>query len=86
MKAKLLVCHGAADAMVTYQDVEAFKQEMAEAAVDLEFIAYEGALHGFTSKEASVNGEKYGLPIGYDADADRGSWQEMRRFLTAVLD
>ncbi len=85
VKAKLLVCHGAADAMVSFQDVTDFKQEMADAAVDLQFIAYKGALHGFTSTEASDNGRKYGLPIGYDAAADTGSWKEMQRFLEQVF-
>jgi dienelactone hydrolase len=85
VKANVLVCHGAEDAMVTDQDVAAFKQEMTDAGVDLKFVAYEGAPHGFTSQEAAENAKKYGLPIGYNADADAGSWQEMRQFLNTVL-
>ena len=85
VKAKVLVCHGAEDAMVSSQDVESFKQEMAAAGVDLKLVAYEGAMHGFTSREASENAEKYGLPIGYDADADTASWGEMRTLMDAVL-
>ena len=49
VKAKLLVCHGTEDAMVSDQDVAAFMQEMTDAGVDFNFVAYEGALHGFTS-------------------------------------
>lgn len=85
VNARLLVCHGMEDAMVTDQDVAAFKQEMTDAGVDFKFIAYEGAQHGFTSPEASDNAKKYGLPIGYNAEADTGSWQEMREFLNKVL-
>jgi dienelactone hydrolase len=85
VKAKILVCHGAQDAMVTDQDVGSFKEEMTDAGVDFRLIAYEGAPHGFTSREASENAKKYGLPIGYNAEADAGSWREMRAFLNAVL-
>lgn len=85
VKAKLLVCHGTEDAMVTDQDVAAFKTEMTNAGVDFKFVAYEGALHGFTSREASENAKKYGLPIGYNAEADTASWEEMRQFLDAVF-
>jgi dienelactone hydrolase len=85
VKAKILVCHGAEDAMVTDQDVASFKEEMTDADVDFKFIAYEGASHGFTSREASENAKKYGLPIGYNTEADAGSWYEMREFLNSVL-
>jgi len=85
VKAKVLVCHGAEDAMVSDQDVTSFKEEMTHAGVDFRFISYEGALHGFTSREASENAKKYGLPIGYNMEADADSWQEMREFFDAVL-
>ena len=71
--------------MVSDQDVAAFKQEMSDAGADFKFVAYEGALHGFTSRDASENAKKYGLPIGYDAKADAASWQEMQSFLNKVF-
>lgn len=85
VKAKVLVCHGAEDAMVSDQDVALFKEEMTQAGVDFRFISYEGAMHGFTSPEASENAAKYGLPIGYNAKADAGSWQQMQNFFDEVL-
>ncbi len=85
VKAKILVCHGSDDAMVSDDDVAAFKQEMSDANVDLKFIAYEGAQHGFTSQVATENGKKYGIPISYNAAADSASWQEMKTFLSEVL-
>ena len=85
VKAQVLVCHGAEDTLVPEQDVSAFKQEMADAGVDYKFVAYEGALHGFTSQEASGNGKKYGLPLAYNAEADASSWKEMERFLSELL-
>ena len=85
VKPKLLVCHGAADQFVPETEVAAFKQEMADAGADLRFVAYDGALHGFTNPEATANGEKYGLPLRYDADVDRRSWQAMQELFAEVF-
>ena len=80
VKAKVLVCHGAADALVPEADVENFKKEMDSAGADYDFVAYEGALHGFSNPEATANGEKYGLPLRYDADVDQRSWEAMKAY------
>ena len=85
VKAKILVCHGAADSLVADEDVENFHAEMRDAQADVEFVAYEGALHGFTSHEASANGEKYGLPLAYDEAADRESWSAMKELFSQVF-
>jgi dienelactone hydrolase len=78
VKAKVLVCHGAADTLVPDADVAAFRREMDAAKADYHVVAYPDALHGFTNPEADANAKKYGLPLGYDADADRRSWQDMQ--------
>ena len=80
VKAKILVCHGAADSLVPDSDVAAFKQQMDAAQADYRFVAYPGALHSFTSREADVNAQKYGLPLKYDAAADKQSWEDMKEF------
>ena len=85
VKAKILVCHGADDSLVPAEDIENFKSEMKEAQADMEFIAYEGALHGFTSREADANGAKFGLPLAYDETADRESWQAMEALFDHVF-
>ena len=77
VRAKVLVCHGASDSLVPEDEVTAFKAEMEAAGADCEFIAYEGARHGFTNPHATANGEKYGLPLAYDAEVDARSWQDM---------
>jgi dienelactone hydrolase len=77
VQAKLLVCHGEDDAMVTMDDVSAFREEMDQAGADYKVIVHPGAQHGFTSKEATTNGEKYGIPVGYNAKADTDSWAAM---------
>jgi dienelactone hydrolase len=77
VKASVLVCHGGDDAMVSVDDVAEFRKEMDAAQVEYEVIVYVGAQHGFTSKEADLNGEKYGIPVGYNARADEESWAAM---------
>ena len=78
VKARILVCHGGDDAMVTMDDVAAFRDEMDAAGADYEVIVHDGAAHGFTSVAADENGKKYGIPVGYNADADAASWEAMR--------
>ena len=85
VKAKVLVCHGAADSLVSKDEVAAFEQEMDQAKADYRFVAYPNALHGFTNPEASENGKRYGIPLAYDAEADRRSWQDMKEFLARAL-
>lgn len=85
VKAKLLVLNGAADPFVKPEQITAFKQEMGAAKVDYRFIDYPGAVHAFTNPAATENGKKFNLPLAYDADADKKSWDEMQRFLAAVL-
>ena len=55
---------------------------MAAAGVDLKFVAYPGAKHAFTNPAATANGEKFGLPLAYDEDADEKSWKELQQFLS----
>lgn len=85
VKARVLVCHGAADQMVGEDQVSALRQEMSKAGADLRLVAYEGAKHGFTNPDATANGEKYGLPLGYDETADEASWAEMKKLFDEVF-
>ncbi len=85
VRAKILVCHGAADSLVPDSDVAAFKHEMDQARADYRFVTYDNALHSFTNPDADTNGKKYGIPLAYDAVADQRSWQDMREFLTRIF-
>ena len=71
--------------MVTAEQVEAFKTEMSEAGVDYTFIAYPGATHSFTNPAADSVAKAFDLPIGYDADAARKSWQAMQDFFDRIF-
>jgi len=87
VRAKILVEHGAADSMVTPEQVAAFKQEMASANADLEFVSLPGAKHGFSNPDADRlgHGEHGGPDIGYDKAADQRSWADLQRFFKQVF-
>jgi len=85
VKASVLVCHGADDKFISADELAGFKDEMRELRVDLKFVSYPGAIHGFTNPEATRNGEKFGLPLRYDAATDQQSWNEMVAFWKRVF-
>lgn len=86
LKARVLVCNGADDPMVTQEDVIAFKAAMDKAGANYEYIAYENAVHAFTSKGADALGEEFGLPLAYNEEADRKSWEALRSMLDEVFE
>ncbi len=85
ISARILVCHGEADSMVTMDDVAGFRAEMDAARANYEVKLYADAKHGFTSREADVNGSKYGIDVGYNAAADQASWQAMQSMFDEVF-
>ncbi|MEK7728196.1 MAG: dienelactone hydrolase family protein [candidate division KSB1 bacterium] len=85
VKAAVLVCHGAADPFVSAEQVEALKQEMQNAGVDFQFIAYESAVHSFTNPEADENGKKFELPLAYNKAADEKSWADLQQFFKKIF-
>lgn len=78
VRAKVLVLNGADDPFVTPEQIAAFKKEMDAAGVDFRFVNYPGAKHSFTNPEADEFGKKFSLPLAYDREADRKSWQAMQ--------
>jgi dienelactone hydrolase len=85
VKARILVLHGEADTTSTPEQVAAFKKEMDAAGADYRFISYPGAKHAFTNPDADAAAREYNLPIGYNADADKQSWEEMRAFFKEIF-
>jgi len=81
VKARILVCDGADDKMVTPEQIQAFHREMKAAGVDYKFISYPGAKHSFTNPGADIYAERFKIPVGYNAAADKRSWQDMQDFL-----
>ncbi|MFN3532983.1 MAG: dienelactone hydrolase family protein [Candidatus Brocadia sp.] len=85
VKAKILVLHGADDKFITPEQIEAFRQEMKTAGADFQFISYPGVIHSFTNPDADVNAKKFNLPLAYNAEADRKSWEELKKFFHTIF-
>lgn len=85
VKAKILVLHGADDKFITPEQIESFRQEMKSAGADFQFISYPGAVHSFTNPDADEYAKKFNLALGYNAEADKKSWEELRRFLDRIF-
>jgi dienelactone hydrolase len=85
VKAKVLVLHGGDDKFIPPEQIEALKQEMKSAGVDFQFISYPGAVHSFTNPGADELGKKYNMPIAYNAQADKKSWDELKKFLNMIF-
>jgi len=85
MKAKIRVYNGEDDKFMPNEAIDAFMQEMRDAKVDFQFINYPGAIHAFTNPEADELGKKFGLPLAYNAEADKRSWADMANFFAEVF-
>lgn len=85
VKARILVCNGAEDPLVTTADVAAFNEEMHAAGAHYTFINYQGATHSFTNPEATEMGKKFDLPLAYDEEVDRASWADLKAFLNDLF-
>lgn len=82
IRASVLVCHGQDDGFVQPGEIDKFHAQMKEAGVDYEFAAYAGAVHAFTNPKA----DEYKLPgVGYNAKADRRSWDAMKALFAETL-
>jgi dienelactone hydrolase len=85
IKPAILVCHGAADSMVSMEDLNGFKQEMEQAQADYEVLLLDGAKHGFTNPQADINADKYGIDLGYQQQADAASWKALQTLFEKVF-
>lgn len=86
VKAKILICHGALDPFESKADIDAFRKAIDDAKLDYQFIVYAGALHAFTNPEADALSRETGLKgIGYNAEADRRSWQHMKDLFAEIF-
>lgn len=85
LKAKVLVCNGADDPFIDTESVTAFKSALDSIGAKYQYISYPGVKHSFTSKEADANGKKFNLPLAYDAEADKQSWNSLQELLGDVF-
>ena len=80
VKAKILVCNGAADPFVPAKDIAAFQKQLDSAGVPYTFKDYSDALHAFTNPQADEFAKKFKMPVGYNEAADKASWNDMKSF------
>ena len=82
IRARMLVCHGDADALVPRDHVLRFWEEMDAVGANWHFHSYSGVPHGFTNPNPSpMNGA-----ISFDASADRQSWAAMTALFDELFD
>jgi dienelactone hydrolase len=85
IKTRIRVFNGADDPFVKAEQIEAFKQEMDAAGADYKFVNYPGAMHSFTNPDADTFGKKFNLPLAYNEDADKDSWQQTQVFFQEIF-
>ena len=85
IKAKILVCQGEDDQFVKPAERAEFKKQLDSIGYAYTFISYPGANHAFTNPKATELGQKFKLPIAYNAAADSASWKAMREFFGKIF-
>jgi dienelactone hydrolase len=85
VKAKILVLNGADDPFVKREQYDAFKKDLDAAKADYKVIEYPGAVHAFTNPEATALGQKFNLPLKYDAKVDQEAKAEAAKFFATNL-
>jgi dienelactone hydrolase len=85
LKARVLICHGASDKFVSQKDAENLKHKLDSIGVDNTLKIYPNATHAFTNPDATETGKKFNMPIEYNADADRDSWNDMKVFFEMIF-
>jgi dienelactone hydrolase len=85
LKAKILVCHGGSDKFVADKDIENFKHQLDSIGAQYTFKVYPNATHAFTNPYSTETGKKFGMPIEYNEEADKNSWNDMKTFFTELF-
>ncbi|HCI52159.1 MAG TPA: dienelactone hydrolase [Gallionella sp.] len=85
IRARILSFSGDDDVMITPDKVAAFKVEMDAAKANYRVVTYPGVKHSFTNPDADELGKKFNLPLAFNAEADKDSWQQTTEFLRAVF-
>jgi len=85
LKSNILVCHGDSDSFVLPPEVALFKKQMDSIGAAYTFKSYPGATHAFTNPDATAMGQKFKMPISYNAAADTASWNDMKDFFDKIF-
>lgn len=82
VRAKILICHGAADPFTKAEQLQKYLTVMGTSGLDWQFIAYGGARHSFTNPGADARGME---ALAYNRSADVRSWAYMRLFFEEIF-
>jgi len=82
VKARLLICHGAADPFVTAEALQNYLAAMNQLGLDWQMVFYGGAMHSFTNPGADKRGM---AALRYSPDADRRSREDMKQFFIEIF-
>jgi dienelactone hydrolase len=85
MKAKVLVCQGGSDNFVSMKDVDRLKHQLDSIGTDNTVKVYANATHAFTNPDATATGKKFNMPIEYNPQADKDSWNDMKMFFGKIF-
>ena len=58
---------------------------MQDTGANYELVVYPGVKHSFTNPDADEYGKKFELPLVYDEDADKKSWEQTQAFLNRIF-
>lgn len=82
IQAEILVCHGAEDPHVPWEQVTAFRKEMMQGDVNWQLNMYGNAVHSFTEKAA---GDDPSDGVAYNKQAAERSWEAMKMLFKEVF-
>jgi len=85
LKAKILVCHGGSDNFIPQHDIDVFKNQLDSVGANYTLKVYPNATHAFSNPDATATGKKFNMPIEYNAEADKNSWNDMKLFFASLF-
>jgi len=85
LKAKILVCNGGSDSFISEKEISNFRHQLDSIGADYTFKSYPNATHAFTNPASTETGKKFNMPIEYNAEADKISWNDMKMFFATLF-
>jgi dienelactone hydrolase len=82
VKARFLICHGAADPFTKPEQLQKYISKMGTSGLDWRLIVFGGARHSFTNPDADARGMD---ALAYNQNADVRSWAYMKMFFEEIF-
>ncbi len=84
LKSQILIQNGGADPFIKQESVDYYKAVMDQLGKPYTYITFPGVKHAYTNKDADAIGEKFDMPLEYNAEADEKSWGNMVDFFARI--